>query len=1118
MFQSFFAKSTPTPITSAQPSRIPSAIHIQKHTARSSSSPLPTSSHSPPASSSPLPTSSPPLPTFFPPLYTSKPETTLEKGLQELEYLTSSMGLKDSSTNTLSLFSSDPVTDSASFNEPFQYMNQMLHNGLGWGSSEEQLKKLIQENPVGVREMCQWIQQCVSDLQIDGGIFELQVERIQAALQALSSETESVVAPNIKTISIDEAIQTGPSPPAIHSSLLPEIIELDTEDEWEDDDKLLPSAQSHSSKGKHRTSTPTQIPSHRSCPGYLIDIRDNLPSVSNYPFLLHLSRDVPWKVIISRASATPISDSCQHKPSQIKLTSYTHSSFGPFPCINCQQLHNHNLVMGFHHCALDGAHESTPRKYLSPAQLLGIAKYKPVKITRLKLQALNNERKLVVQNRELAAWKHLAMAIGQNDIPHIRALMAVEIRNGHSVYSMLEKVDHAAQHLYSPKDYQEVDFQHAFLIYKLGGSSDWNETLLASPYTPKAAEMGKNLDISLASIPKQSNIKGVAIAIDEIKIQEQLSHDSILKFKSMAQAGAIQESLVGDEIHLASEVSEPSSMASNGESRWRRTFISMFLCSTLPEDSPLFEFLLDLELFDVLCGKDDMTPDLNWKHVLKHFRNTLLRKKGIVINSVMIAVAILRKHLQAKGMSDAECNSLLCPNDKQDVTLIICLLNALTFLPEAASTDSPTAYLDTKLSLQEHLVHLSHASHLVLALYSKDKGQFIPAQLFFDVRLMVKNMYFSTGKIQVNDPNAKFFLQNLGTDPLEQTGRRLTVKSLQELDSKVTAKHDHINPKSITGDSHVKDIHFQSVWSCGRKSTELDLTTAGVPPPFCDMSTTGGYNMLYPFGLNRMVLGDGEALMDGEELEDDDEWDKDIVPAAKTTAVAQAANNKPDIDNVVAITKPEAAERKFDVRDNENSTEMTVEDPAIIIVQCKSRIFTAVVQVNEILQGSTSLQSIPSHFLHEPNVKVNCQVMQLTLINSSHQPDVNDWHWNGKYLWSAIIQNLPGVSLELLDPDLERSQDDAKLMKDKPTYASRTDELSGIAVLLSEQISKTLHTIPIIKLSPLSSVSCAKQLKIIPKPFAKDGTIVVLALSVSLSSPSQSVFNMWWHTSSMIHT
>ncbi|KAF8990460.1 hypothetical protein BDQ17DRAFT_1433746 [Cyathus striatus] len=110
-------------------------------------------------------------------------------------------------------------------------------------------------------------------------------------------------------------------------------------------------------------------------------------------------------------------------------------------------------------------------------------------------------------------------------------------------------------------------------------------------------------------------------------------------------------------------------------------------------------------------------------------------------------------------------NSLLSPNDKQDVILMIKLLNAIASLPECKPNASPTVITTHRIL---HLTHLSAAVHLILALYHSNKGDFIPVQLYFDVVSMIKNIYISVGKTQIDSPTSKFWIILLGTDGLEK--------------------------------------------------------------------------------------------------------------------------------------------------------------------------------------------------------------------------------------------------------------------------------------------------------------------------------------------------------------
>ncbi|KAF8999623.1 hypothetical protein BDQ17DRAFT_1427648 [Cyathus striatus] len=444
-------------------------------------------------------------------------------------------------------------------------------------------------------------------------------------------------------------------------------------------------------------------------------------------------------------------------------------------------------------------------------------------------------RKINVRNEQLQAWKRLSMAIGNEDIPRIRQLMGRAYREGRSVYSMLEDVDRAARRLYRPRGYDEADFQRTFLIYKLGGRSaatiaqrtfglpSINATishivtnpLRSSAQFPTVLEMLSNIQCIYPREQSVSgNIKvGVVMQIDEIKIQERLRWDP----RSNMILDIILDCLKKKEIHLATEATViacsilsnvPSEyaakpfvisgscnadrrlycIASDGDAHRRAALISITLKDKPSPNSRLHEILSPLPLFNMLCGPDEITCDFDWKHVLKHFRNTDLRQRGFSIDGVLITVEILHGHLLSLGISSSTVNSILMPNDKQDVVLMMKLLHAIASLPECDSNAHPSvvatcrvlrllgkvyffllqAYLNVELCLDQQLAYLSAAAHLILALYHINKGDFIPVQLYFNVESMIKNVYCGVSKVQIDNPSGQFWITLLGTDGLEK--------------------------------------------------------------------------------------------------------------------------------------------------------------------------------------------------------------------------------------------------------------------------------------------------------------------------------------------------------------
>ena len=306
----------------------------------------------------------------------------------------------------------------------------------------------------------------------------------------------------------------------------------------------------------------------------------------------------------------------------------------------------------------------------------------------------------------------------------------------------------------------------------------------------------------------------------------------------------------------------------------------------------------------------------------------------MTLDGVVLTPQLLKRHLLKQGIKDERgINALLSPKDKQDVKLMYDLLSSIATLPPALPSDSLSeqqsrkilrllggmyshlleAYTNVMLSLHQQLVHLSAAAHLILAFYTKEKGGSMPSQLFFDLMTIVKNVYFCIAKTQIDNPEGSFWVILLGSDPLEalfgkvptiqgndsnidqlqlanrtdsavictkilaenpdweRGPRRLNLKTWKQGAGDVSAKLDHINPRSWRGDVAVKNVVLLTCWSEGRRVAETQLSEAGWTAPFDEMERGEGFDMFCPFGKKRMVLLDG--LMEGERNEDDEEMD-----------------------------------------------------------------------------------------------------------------------------------------------------------------------------------------------------------------------------------------------------
>jgi hypothetical protein len=242
----------------------------------------------------------------------------------------------------------------------------------------------------------------------------------------------------------------------------------------------------------------------------------------------------------------------------------------------------------------DGPHENAGWKYYSFQNLTDLLAAKNQQINRLKLNQLNLERSLLVRARHLAAFKRFLFAVAKGNVPRLHSLVTTQIKNGASIFTILDKIGMACDQVYHPKNYSDAEYKQLFLFHKLGGvavaelahrtrglpSIDAtrryirSQPLHPSPKMPTHAEMSSNLDISYSSSALPSSktcCVGFQLMADEIKIESRMRWDSrtnmilgicrehsaeySLEFCTISQPEAIIRGIESELLHFASEVS-----------------------------------------------------------------------------------------------------------------------------------------------------------------------------------------------------------------------------------------------------------------------------------------------------------------------------------------------------------------------------------------------------------------------------------------------------------------------------------------------------------------------------------------------------------------------------------
>jgi hypothetical protein len=113
------------------------------------------------------------------------------------------------------------------------------------------------------------------------------------------------------------------------------------------------------------------------------------------------------------------------------------------------------------------------------------------------------------------------------------------------------------------------------------------------------------------------------------------------------------------------------------------------MVSELSADSPIYAHLCPLEFLNLLVGPDDITADKDFKHIIKRLQNVFMLIKGVEVLGFCITPSILCSHLESNGVPPPRLQSLLNPNDKQDIVLVYSLLKEIWSLPPPPANSDP---------------------------------------------------------------------------------------------------------------------------------------------------------------------------------------------------------------------------------------------------------------------------------------------------------------------------------------------------------------------------------------------------------------------------------------------
>ena len=400
-------------------------------------------------------------------------------------------------------------------------------------------------------------------------------------------------------------------------------------------------------------------------------------------------------------------------------------------------------------------------------------------------------------------------------------------------------------------------------------------------------------------------------------------------------------------------------ISSDGESRRGEALVIETFKHPLTPHSPIYPFLHVLPLMNLEVGEDDLTADKDYKHIFKRLRNLFLRLRGFMVHGIHITQAVVRSHLRSNDVDPIRVDNLLKPEDKQDVKLAYDLLREIWSLPPASAPSRPgfsdthdafrtlgalcrhllLPFICVDLSLSEQLTHLSAAAHMLLAMLREDNAgsMLMPTQLYIDIMIMIKNVYFCVAKCKVDNPSGQFWIILLGTDRLKElfgilrtmvgndanldilqlvlrlTGttevstilakypqwdrapRRLKLPALSKDGLDVHKGVDHIKPASWRGNVEVSLANLQTCWKLGRQMVEREIPRLGQVLRELDSSSTteSQINILCPFGKDLV-----HAKRDADDYDDTTE---DFEEAAGSHSDLPP---EPDLEDAAAEEEP----------------------------------------------------------------------------------------------------------------------------------------------------------------------------------------------------------------------
>ncbi|KAK7012531.1 hypothetical protein R3P38DRAFT_3588444 [Favolaschia claudopus] len=311
-------------------------------------------------------------------------------------------------------------------------------------------------------------------------------------------------------------------------------------------------------------------PAANECPGVVVDwpLQLDLKFNETFPFhRLPLGRslgDLPFFIEIREEGEKIVawSKSCTRRPN-------------PFTscCSEC-----HKITSRISKLADIAAHaeKGTNYKFLNYAQLEDLLTKRNKENNDLKLRSLNMSRQLATFARKMGDYERFVMAIAENDVPRVNALLSTALRNGASINTIVSQILESVQGLRSTKGFTDFELDLSTLVFRVGGNSllyalnhalglpslrTINNSTNFVKITPTFGHNNVIKENIRKVILEQRGLSGkmqkrggVVVMMDEVALEEHLDYFPKEKQNRRLSVYTIVDKLRAEEVHFGKEM------------------------------------------------------------------------------------------------------------------------------------------------------------------------------------------------------------------------------------------------------------------------------------------------------------------------------------------------------------------------------------------------------------------------------------------------------------------------------------------------------------------------------------------------------------------------------------